>query len=986
MPTFENDYKRLNTEQKRAVDTVEGAVMVVAGPGTGKTQVLALRVANILKKTQSKPSNILCLTFSTAGATAMRERLRHLIGADAYAVTVNTVHGFSDSIIRRHPLVFQEFSAKKALSDIDKYKLMQKIVDKVSGISSLINPKNPYERIPAILGRISECKREGKSVADLQEVAKEYEKLMAGKSRAGTKEDKKNRLKAEKFFAFIDLFEAYGEEVQKTGAYDYEDMILVVLKALAEEDWLLASLQERYQYILVDEAQDLNGAQWKIIEALTTYESLPHEPNFFLVGDDDQAIYRFQGANLEHMLAFRERFPKAPVIVLTENYRSIQPILDAAGRLITHNEERLVGKIPGLKKELKAHTKEKGSEPILLRAPSDTAEPWLIADLCETRLKKDVSPEEIAVLVQTNSELRPIYDVLRARNIPVILEGKADLLAHPIVLQVLTILRSIETDRDDPFLHALSCDCFGCHPADIARIISHSREHKLKAKDVILSLESLDLPFIAKDALTEARDVLLDLKNKRESRTVLDTVDHILRDSGISESAKELDPFDLAVTEAFFDYVKKRTLEHPALAIREFLHDLEFYADEAFGQVRLTYQIPHIVSSGVKLLTAHQSKGLEFHTVILSSFREGHWDERSNPSSLSIPEDLLFGWESEQKRFEKHQDERRVAYVAMTRAKRELIMLCPKEFSVGERARAVSPSAFFAEAGPLPEEGASIKDPEKSSLLMLTPKRELDVEMEAYLRERLKTFALSPSSLTAFLRDPEEFKRVYLLGQPELLTEQSLRALGYGSAVHWALKAWAVAKQEKKKFSEKEFLEAFEWNLRNRNALTTKQQDDLLAQAKEALPKYFASELTEAAPHIYSVERDYHAVIDGVPIKGKIDRIDLDSETSASATIIDYKTGKPKAPAAIRGGIEEGSVSRTDTGDNFRQLAFYSLLLEKAEPALKPKAFVLEFVGERGEDPIGREFQISELEKKATKKLISDVWKKIENLDFTPFS
>ncbi len=988
---FEAAYNDLNTEQKKAVDTVEGPVMVVAGPGTGKTQVLALRVANILKKTQARPGNILCLTFSTAGTTAMRDRLRSLIGGDAYAVTVSTIHGFCDSIISRNPAVFSEWQSQKSISEIERYKAMQKIIDEVSASSTLINPKNPYERIPAILGRISDCKREGKSLDDLLKVADEYETLMAGKSKEGTKQNLKNRLQARKFRDFVDLFRRYGDYLRDKGLYDYDDMILTVIKAFQEEDWLLLGLQERYQYILVDEAQDLNGAQWKVIEHLTTSAISPNDPNFFLVGDDDQSIYRFQGANLEHMLAFRERFPNAVVIVLTVNYRSTQKILDAAGRLIARNDERLIGRIPGLVKDLRAANGEGGLEPVLLRPPSDAAEPWLIADLAEDRIAQGIKPEDIAVLVQTNSELRPLYDVLRARGISVVLEGKADLLADSIVRQAVLILRSLEKADDDSFLLALTCPCFDCHPADIARVVGFARAEKRKVLDVMLTLEQSDLPLANRDSLIHARDVLLDLRLRQESFSVLETVEHVLRRSGISDAAATMDPLDLAVIEAFFQYVKQRCLDNPSLTLREFLHELQYYADEEYGQIRLTYQIPHLVSSGVRLLTAHQSKGLEFHTVILSAFREGHWDERRNPSQLSIPEDLLFGWESEQKKFEKHQDERRVAFVAMTRAERELIMICPREFSVGERARSIAPSAFFAEAGPLPEKDGVLKHPEKSSLLLFTPERDLDSELESYLREKLETFALSPSSLTRFLEDPKEFMRVQLLNQPEELSEDSLRALGYGSAVHWALRKWAEAIQTDKLFGFPEFLTEFEWHLREKNILTEKQRYDLLAHANSALPSYFLARLEGQQPFIHTIEHEYRAMLGdpsdpaaaSIPLKGKIDRIDLLSSTSGDAIVIDYKTGRPKAPAEIRGGSPEGSVSHTADGDYFRQLAFYAILLEQAEPLLTPQAFSLEFIGERGEEAIRRDFNISESEKEDLRRLIRSVWTKIQNLDFT---
>jgi DNA helicase-2/ATP-dependent DNA helicase PcrA len=982
-PAFDAAYTRLNDEQKKAVDTVEGPVMVVAGPGTGKTQVLALRVANILRTTQARPGNILCLTFSTAGATAMRERLRSLIGADAYSVTVSTIHGFCDALIRKNPAIFADWFAKKPLTDLERYKAMEAIVDTVSHNSSLINAKNPYERIPAIIGRMSDCKREGKTMEELLRVADAYDAEMAGKSKEGTKADKKNRLQSQKFRDFIDLFRRYQSMLEERGAYDYDDMILVALAVLAEEDDLLAAQQERYQYILVDEAQDLNGAQWKVIERLTTSAVSPNDPNFFLVGDDDQAIYRFQGANVEHMLAFRERFPAAPVIVLTENYRSTQPILDAAGRLIAHNEERLVGRIPGLRKDLHAATNEEGAPPVLLRPPSDAAEPWCMADMIVERLKLGIPAQDIAILVQKNSELRPIYDVLRARGIPVVLSGKEDLLSHAIVGQVMQILRFMESPTDDRLFHALPAQCFHCHPADLARLSFASRDSKKRALELLVDIEQSDLPWIDRDALIRARDILLALAQKHEQRTVLESVEHALRTSGISAEAHTLDPIDLAVVETFFQYVKQRCFERPSLSLYEFMRDLSFYAQEDYGQVRLTYQIPHLVADGVQLMTAHQSKGLEFHTVFLSNFCDGHWDERSNPTRLALPEHLLFGWETDQKKFEQHQDERRLAYVAMTRAKRELCMLCPKEIAVGERVRSVSPSAFFAQAGPLPEADIAVRNPEQSSLLLVTPSLPDDA-LDVYLRERLGQFALSPSSLTQFLRDPLEFRRTTLLGQPEEFSEKSLRALGYGSAAHWALRAWAEARMKSQEFSVGELLEAFRWHLYERNVLTEKQRTDLLAQGNESLTSYFRSVLEGKTPFIYAVERDYRAHLGDIPLKGKIDRIDLASATSGDAIVIDYKTGRPKAPGEIRGNVEPGKISRTAEGEYFRQLVFYALLLEQSDPLLQPQSYILEFVGERSEEPISRAFTVSEQEKDDLRELIRLVWAKIIALDFTP--
>lgn len=294
---FDSEYAKLNAQQKQAVDTIEGPLMVVAGPGTGKTQVVAMRVANILKKTQMRPNNILCLTFSISGSTAMRERLRLLIGADAYGVTVSTIHAFAQSIIEQNAAVFEEWAAKQQISDVEKIREMHTIIDQNIQQMELLNPKDPYGRIPDILGRISQVKREGKSMEDLERVAKEYDEQMQTKSKPGTKIHEKNLAAAQKFRDFIKLYDAYQMMLRNSGRYDYDDMILTVTAALREEDWLLSNIQERYQYVIVDEFQDTNGSQYDFIELLTSYKDVPNEPNVCVVGDDDQAIYRFQGAN-----------------------------------------------------------------------------------------------------------------------------------------------------------------------------------------------------------------------------------------------------------------------------------------------------------------------------------------------------------------------------------------------------------------------------------------------------------------------------------------------------------------------------------------------------------------------------------------------------------------------------------------------------------------------------------------------------------------
>jgi len=1030
----------LNEGQMRAVDTIEGPVMVVAGPGTGKTEVVALRVANILRKTHARPGNILCLTFSVSGATAMRERLRLLIGPDAYGVSVRNFHGFCSDLISENPLVFDAWSALEPISDVERYRQVNKIIDQLLPQLSLVNLKNPYLKTKEIIGRISTLKREGVTDREhLLQIASEYEQDLASRSKEGTKAHEKNLLTAKKFSEFLEIFFRYQAMLRETQRYDYEDMILFVLEALKEEDWLLAGLQERYQYILVDEFQDTNGAQAGLIDILTRPPSPEDKPNLFVVGDDDQAIYRFQGANLGNILQFRLRFPDAPVIPLTVSYRCTQPILDAAESLISRNTERLVGRIDGLDKHLISGAKENdGVSPQLLFSQSDSTEPWMIADLVEERVKAGIPPHEIAVLCQTNAEVLGLADVFAARGIPADVVGKNDLLGHPLVAQAIAILQAIESPENNSALAgALGCACFGVHPATLARMFQDHRDQKKSLLAVLLDVETSaesredshsDVPIGISEQLpichsepqpvlsqpkhrtatnrgmswfdaahhdiptsdlgiskiNYARDVLLDLHQKLPSRTVVDTLEHLLKETGLlalargdEQGGKKFDPVSFAALQEFFDRLKNRAYEQPHFSFSSFLSDLEYFLNPEYSDLRMGFDLPHLTEDGVRVQTAHQSKGLEFTVVILMNFREGHWDKRRNPSSLSIPEDRLFGWVKDQKDFEKNQDERRVTYVAMTRAKKELIFTCPKELTSGDKTRSVSPSGFFAEAGKLPEELRSLLNPTHSSLLLYEPVLDFDAEMKAFLLSKLENYALSVTALNHFLEDPKLFLELDLLGTPQAKQP----SLIYGNAVHDALRRWGLSVMEGKPLDQAGFLSAFRRYLEEREILTNAERARLVHLGEQSLPRYFEARLSGSLPFVHKVEYAVTTRFDdpstplrtSVPIKGKIDRIDLLQPESSDAIIVDYKTGRPKSEAEIR----------TD-GDYFRQLVFYALLLEEKGALLSPKEFVLDFIGEGSEHPVQRAFTISAADIEELKKVVKQVWGKIVALDFSP--
>ncbi|MCA9327787.1 ATP-dependent helicase, partial [Candidatus Saccharibacteria bacterium] len=433
MSTYEEAYRRLNPAQKRAVDTVYGPLLVIAGPGTGKTQLLTARVANILKVTDALPQNILCLTFTESGAYAMRERLRSFIGQPAYDVSINTYHAFGSAILNRYPEYFTDLRLERPVDELGKYQILAEVLAETAYTSPI---KQLRHHIGDLIATISEVKRGLLSPDDLRTIAKTnlhtiettkhaigealhaytnrlpskldqslplFESILAalqtdstqakagfpaygdlagleltaaieaateiGKTKPLTawknswlvKDDQNEymlagSLEARRMTALADVLERYEERLAAEGMYDFDDMILRAVDILTNNDDLRFSLQEQYQFILLDEFQDTNAAQLRLVELLTNNPVSEGRPNVMAVGDDDQAIYAFQGAEVSNMLDFYRMYEAVEVISLQENYRSTAEILETASNLATQIESRLHSHFPDIEKQLVAQS------------------------------------------------------------------------------------------------------------------------------------------------------------------------------------------------------------------------------------------------------------------------------------------------------------------------------------------------------------------------------------------------------------------------------------------------------------------------------------------------------------------------------------------------------------------------------------------------------------------------------------------------------
>ncbi len=343
LQTFESQYKRLNTRQREAVDTIEGPVMVIAGPGTGKSTILTLRIANILKRTDTPASGILALTFTDAGAKTMKMKLRDIIGSRADEVGIYTYHGFALAVISEFQEHFPHLARAQQITDIETEALFRDIL-KDKKYAKLRPLGDPDLYISKIIGTISDSKKEAWTPQIIRSFAKEEIKRVEndedslstrGATKGELKADALKRIeRCERTILFADVYDEYEVRKQKEKKMDYDDLIFELLKALKHDELLLRLIQEKYLYLLVDEHQDTNDSQNSLIRMIADFFE---NPNLFVVGDEKQAIYRFQGASVENFLKFQTIWKDMKTISLTDNYRSHQSILDASFGMIEKN-------------------------------------------------------------------------------------------------------------------------------------------------------------------------------------------------------------------------------------------------------------------------------------------------------------------------------------------------------------------------------------------------------------------------------------------------------------------------------------------------------------------------------------------------------------------------------------------------------------------------------------------------------------------------
>ncbi|MDO8650067.1 MAG: ATP-dependent DNA helicase, partial [Candidatus Berkelbacteria bacterium] len=898
---FAREFAKLNPEQKTAVETIEGPVMVLAGPGTGKTQVVALRIGQILSKSHASARNILALTFTEAGVTALRQRLIDIVGPDAYQVTVSTFHGFANEVISTFPYAFELPATTNNLDELETYQIIDNIVRKHPGLDLLRPARVPNHHVRAIIGAIKTLKQEAVTPENLKKLALSISKTESKKTTKASVEAAKRQ--SDILQELVVIYQEYQNHLLDNQLYDYEDMILFVFQTLSTSPEIKQYLQERYQYILVDEYQDTNNAQNALIEALADFFD---KPNLFVVGDDKQAIYRFQGASVANMLHFAKRYPDIKVISLKTNYRNPKLIIECASKLIAHNHQQLSSYLE-VKTNLQAASKLV-SPPRLISFATREAQYSGIVEYCHKQIRTGQDADQIAVLFRSNKEVQEFRDVAQSLGLSVAGAQSADLLSEPIIRGLLNILRAInEPTNSYRVLAALPYLEDEVTAIEISEAL-RGRKSNRSLVDELTSQRRLP-------GVSRAASSLRSLVVSQRSTYLLELLLLIISRCSLTSGKKDDRTIDrLEIIHAFLDKAKQLIARRPNLNVKGLVEYFDLLQEY---QITISVRRATPENQGVQVSTVHGAKGLEFDTVIMANVGAESWKVRPNRSVIKLPGQIakVKNWQEDQL-----EDERRLFYVGMTRAKKELVLTLSKTKDDGLEAL---PSQFVTEVDDLlkkEEVDLAPKAAEKLLIDLLTPVSTtvLTQRQDRYIKEKISQSPFSYTHYRTYLACP----RRYLLRNVLKLPEPPSFALQYGSAVHKAFELYFKQYTQTKIKPGKDrliqgFIEAI------RRELTGTELDQTLKKGSDLLSSYFEQKSVSWLMPV-GVEYSFythHVELDNIWLTGKFDRIDPIDPIARTVRVIDYKTGsKPKTRGQI-----EGTTKDSD-GEIKQQLTFYALL------------------------------------------------------------
>lgn len=949
---FEHQYKealtKLNAAQRRAVEATQGPVAVVAGPGTGKTQVLATRIAHILHSTDTPPEAVLALTFTEKATHAMRARLATLVGPTAYRVRMFTFHGFANDILRNNPDIFLNALDGSPLTDSEAYKLIEELIEEPS-IKALRPPGRPHLYVKAILGAIGDCKGSDISPEQLAKLVLDH------------RDDNETELGGLRQYEFARIYAQYESYLQSHGLYDFADMLGVVARAIRSQSALRAQLQEAYLYILVDEHQDTNATQNAIIQLIADPSQ---NPNIFVVGDVEQAIFRFQGANPANFQNFTRIYPDAQCIRLDTNYRSTQTILDAVATIRPKQ---------GALKSVAS-----SSVPLdLYECATPPMQYWLATLLIREAHLRGVSLSDIAVIYRTNAEADHMIEHLSAHDIAYAVASDQNALEHIFAGKIRAIAKAALYPGDPTILlPSLYIDILGLNPAHVHMLWTWCRAHHTPLAQAIASTQALARAGIEETGqfLQVAENLNL-IATAARNKLAPEGLAILVECIGATTYATRQHPREqyIGVLHGLFDLARSLGERNKRITLEEFLDELD-RIERNRGSISHAHQS---ASEAVQLLTVHKAKGLEFDTVIVLNMHKSHWDTEGKASTRLLPRKL----EEELWKDRPHtqEDTERLVYVALTRAKQHLALLWPRQNNDGKPLQLLD------------------------SIASIDPKHTNRVDMESYDKAYSasdSSFGFAPKSTHASLAT---YGATVALAQPLTVTAlnnylqcswkylflnvlripEAPSAMGaYGTAAHAAARAYIDSLTKETPLSRAAFIDVFQRSL----ALAPISEQEiamLTAKGIKVLDGWF-TELGVAIRRGAKAEVSIEDVTFSkhLTLTGKIDAVLMsdswDNVTPIDVEVVDFKTKVPMSQNAIMGKTKDGS------GNEFRQLVFYRILLDAwRDRVWRMKTGVIEFLEPNTSGKYKREaFSITQEHCQELAKTISSLEAKLLDASF----
>lgn len=889
---------RLNDAQRKAVLHDKGALIVVAGAGTGKTTVLVDRYLSLFEKYENNTERILALTFTEKAAGEMEERILAKLPTGAYEFWIETFHGFCQRILERHALEIGLPNRFRLLTETDAWLLLKRNIDKLP-LNYFRPIGNPVKFLRAILSHISRAKDEGITPVLYRKFAEQYI----------NEEDAEAR---ERLLEIASVYEVYEQLLRDEGAMDFGDLLVQVQRLFTERKAIARQYREQFAHLLIDEFQDTNTLQYQIVKLL-----LREDEAITVVGDDDQAIYKFRGASLANIMKFREDFPNATTIVLKENYRSYGEILTTAYKSIQNNNpHRLEVQLSdvGLTKELIAARGTGGAVDVLWE--------YAVEDEAETVAKKiqhlkqadpTITWNDFAILTRSNDGAEPFVQALDQAGVPFQFLALRGLYTKPIVLDLVAYLSLLDGYHEPSAVwRVLKMPCVNISNKDLASLMMFANRKGRSLWWVIVAAskqpfagegeEEDDQRVILSD---DGRIVLKRLVNGVEKLQLtirqwspINTLKHVLDVTGYLETVMKnpdnLKREQLQHLQAFADRIKRYEMATADSSLRGFLDELHIEM-ESGEEGSLPFD-PDTGPEFVKIMTVHASKGLEFRYVFVVSLVDQRFPARARTEDLPLPDGLVT--EKKPSTLDHIEEERRLFYVAMTRAKDGLYLTGATHYG-GTRAK--KPSVFLSELGL----DAQIPKTEADKAIKRLQVPELAKPVSDVMHYELKK-RVSFTQLAAFRSCPLQYKYEHIYRIPKFGNYHK----SFGQAVHLMfqsileLHARRKAPEQADLFSVPVAMDrnGFLVSLEEAMALvdecwidewfeSRERHDEYYALAQKAV-EHFWKECHERVPTVYAVEQDFTWVLGIYSMKGKIDRID--KLPDGTFKIIDYKTGTPK--------------------------------------------------------------------------------------------